>query len=426
MDRLRSNQNSEKDRNYSYGRLIRQFPSGSVIIRDDTKNVELYAQAESLDRCRGYLYEGVPLSYQVVYNTGTGKHCAIDVAVRNTQNRTKSQPHQTKQQSLPAKPRPPLKNLPTKPNQTNPKSQSRGSGGKTLGKVRICDSIDRTALNLVLSSPEMLPEKFRRALLPGTASVTDSRMVVLEGNVDSPHKLEMFFKKSAVPGWIDWLSGKSGWTMAEKKPDKSRFVPYHRSLHMLYEKELRNLRKKYKSGSSMRSHLDIIYYKFPVSLRVTTELLWTRVSDGGSLQDAVAKLRPFLEVLRFCSRNRESNWKKEVPWLEHLSCSERQRRLRNISEIVYRLLRSSESGPDAPVHWAAHPPLNDYPLAVVSNETMTELVVSLANIMGNLFLTSFNKPLQTLADVDAFLSRDGSETSVDNLIDEFGRLARTY
>jgi len=44
------------------------------------------------------------------------------------------------------------------------------------------------------------------------------------------------------------------------------------------------------------------------------------------------------------------------------------------SDLTRRLLRNSSSGPDSPVHWAHHHPVTDYPLTVVSETTMIEVV----------------------------------------------------
>jgi len=65
---------------------------------------------------------------------------------------------------------------------------------------------------------------------------------------------------------------------------------------------------------------------------------------------------------------------------------ESKKRLNRISELVFNLMPSSNEGPDAPVHWAAHSSGNDFPHSVMPSETMDELVVWLTNILSNLFL----------------------------------------
>lgn len=150
----------------------------------------------------------------------------------------------------------------------------------------------------------------------------------------------------------------------------------------------------------IKSCLAVLYYKTdPVTsensgscngtrngTRQNTQTLWKKASEQESLQEAVGKIRPFLEVLLYCCTDPEEQW-TSLPWLElAISRGESQNRLFRIFTLVKTLMRSSEWGPDAPVHWAAHPSLNHYPRSTITAELMTELVVGLANILIYLFL----------------------------------------
>jgi hypothetical protein len=52
------------------------------------------------------------------------------------------------------------------------------------------------------------------------------------------------------------------------------------------------------------------------------------------------------------------------------------------------LLRNSSKGPDSPVHWAHHHPLNRFPLTVVTQESMSELL----NGVIQIFRVQFASP----------------------------------
>jgi hypothetical protein len=144
----------------------------------------------------------------------------------------------------------------------------------------------------------------------------------------------------------------------------------------------------------LKKTLVVLYYKEDAltqqnggnGTRQNTQTLWKKVSKQESLQDAVGKIRPFLEVIRYFCTDPEDKW-KSLPWLlPAITQRECHQRLDRISSLVSTLMRSSDWGPDVPVHWAAHPALNHYPRSVVTPATMRELVVGIANILSQLFL----------------------------------------
>lgn len=280
------------------------------------------------------------------------------------------------------------------------------------------------AISAAFSTQDNLPSRLQSAL--GGASIeldnNGNIKILRQDTVDNYSAVKMMLRKNAMQGWLEWLQGRRGWTLAT---DKSPYLEYHRDLHEAYSISLRTLMKNH---NDLRSYLVVLYYKqeplthenacdgdkTPKS-RQNTQTLWKKVGKGESLQDAVGKLRPFLEVLRYFCTDPKERW-TSIPWLvpiiSHKAC---QKRLDRISRLVSTLMRTSENGPDVPIHWAAHPPLNHYPRSTVTSTTMTELVIGVANILSNLFL---QQPIfvSTLADVDRLLPKfsSGLENSERN------------
>ena len=276
------------------------------------------------------------------------------------------------------------------------------------------------------------------------SSTSNSRLVVPYHNYTNLRKM---LQKNTVPGFVPWLQGRRGWMMSTTIRT-SRFIHYHRLLHDTYTKTIRTLQKQlqdYDPTGTLKKRLDFLYYKpDPSTLeeaeedermmlsgssnssstissstskqRQNTQKLWKRVPNtGGSLQEAVMNLRPFLEVVRYFVTDPYDKW-TELPWSPSailvaahkkngtttmttskskqpkISTTTKEghqkskQKLERITKIVTTLMRSSDWGPDVPVHWAAHPPLNHYPRSVVTNETMTELVLGVANLLCELFV----------------------------------------
>lgn len=272
-------------------------------------------------------------------------------------------------------------------------------------KVIPCNNehLNRELVNKVFTSSSTLPSAFARTLEGGSVQLEASGRFVVKGNVASMPRLTETLKRSDREGWYEWLKGGWGWALSPTltTTDKKDYINYHRKLHEVYESQMTLLRKKHANGTEMSNACNALYYKFTpteTQQRQNTERLWAKALDKGNLQTAVAKVRPLLEVIKFLKRQ----W-VNVPWLINCKENERSRRWKRVTYHAHTLLRSSDYGPDVPVHWAAHPPRNSYPRSVVTHETMSELVISLATILGNLFFDSV-KPLVTLDDVDAFLS----------------------
>ena len=209
------------------------------------------------------------------------------------------------------------------------------------------------------------------------------------------------------------LQGRRGWILAA---DKQPFLDYHRRLHEAYTARMLSLMRR--ADPDLKSVLAVLYYKRdPRALdgaaggappaagtRRNTQTLWKKAAPSASLQDAVGHLRPFLEVVRYFCDDPRDRW-EVLPWLAPAAPRDAGRaRLAAVRELVRALLRSSDGGPDAPVHWAAHPALNHWPRSVVTDATMAELVVGTANILSHLFLPR-PSTASDLAGVDALLSR---------------------
>ena len=269
------------------------------------------------------------------------------------------------------------------------------------------------ATSAAFASRDTLPSRLQSAL--GGASIeldNYGNVIILKQNtINNYSAVKMMLRKNKMQGFLEWIQGRRGWTLAT---EKSPYLEYHRDLHEAYSISLRTLMKNH---DDLRSYLVVLFYKqeplthenacdghtTPKS-RQSTQTLWKKVGKGESLQDAVGKLRPFLEVLRYFCTDTKERW-TSIPWLVPIISQKAcQKRLDRISRLVSTLMRTSENGPDVPVHWAAHPPLNHYPRSTVTSATMTELVIGVANILSNLFL---QQPIfvSTLADVDRLLPK---------------------
>ena len=197
------------------------------------------------------------------------------------------------------------------------------------------------------------------------------------------------------------LQGRRGWILTA---DKQPFLDYHRRLHEAYTAKMLSLMRR--ADPDLKSVLAVLYYKRgPVpGARQNTQTLWKKASPSESLQDAVGNLRPFLEVVRYFGADPRDRW-ETLPWLEPAvprgAC---RARLGAVRGLVAALLRSSDWGPDAPVNWAAHPALNHWPRSVVTDATMVELVVGMANILSLLFLPH-KATASDLKGVDEMLSQ---------------------
>jgi hypothetical protein len=277
----------------------------------------------------------------------------------------------------------------------------------------IQNSSNLEAIRAAFASRGTLPSRLQSAL--GGASIEldnyGNIKILRQDTINNYSAVKMMLRKKDMQGFLEWIQGRRGWTLAT---GKSPYLEYHRDLHEAYCISLRTLMK---NRNDLRSYLVVLYYKqeplthenacdgdtAPKS-RQNTQTLWKKVGKGESLQDAVGKLRPFLEVLRYFCTDPKERW-TSIPWLVPIISQKAcQKRLDRISRLVSTLMRTSENGPDVPIHWAAHPPLNHYPRSTVTSTTMTELVIGVANILSNLFL---QQPIfvSNLAEVNRLLPK---------------------
>mmetsp|Transcript_20194 Transcript_20194/g.50247 ORF Transcript_20194/g.50247 Transcript_20194/m.50247 type:complete len:414 (-) Transcript_20194:157-1398(-) len=264
------------------------------------------------------------------------------------------------------------------------------------------------AVRAALKSKSELPEKFRSAICDTTLELNEFRdFVIPRGSSCHFSYMKNVLQKCGKLGFLEWLQGWKGWIV---ETDKSPYLRYYRELHKVYDVKVRALMRKVDKDTKQK--LRLLYYKDPLTLKngrngtqqgTNQQTLWKKVDEAQSLDAGVGMIRPFLEVVRyFCTDPREK-W-TSLPWLmPAISVEESRDRIFRISRIVFRLMRNSDWGPDTPVHWAAHPARNGYPLTVVTSETMTELVVGITNILSLLFLSKLIT-VSNLDQVDKMLS----------------------
>ena len=247
-----------------------------------------------------------------------------------------------------------------------------------------------------LNNSYELPGKLRNALGTATLELNNRREFVVHKKEYSDrvnyYHLKRILQKHAFPGFSEWLRGRRGWTIATPK---TPYIKYHRNLHEAHTAVMKSFLEKV--DDDLKRRLVVLKYKLDPETqenggrplkgkRQSTQTLWKKVSEAESLQDAVGNIRPFLEVVRYFCTDPKEKW-TTLPWLMPIITQEEcMKRLNRISELVFTLMRSSDWGPDVPVHWAAHPPLNSYPRSVITSTTMNELVIGVTNILSNLFL----------------------------------------
>eukprot|EP00536_Pseudo-nitzschia_multiseries_P009817 jgi/Psemu1/24346/gm1.24346_g len=347
---------------------------------------------------------------------------------KNNKN-TKQNPHPNKSNGNNSKYNPNSKinsegNKGAKTTKTN-ESNSQHHKGNNNFITRLQAYVDAGAVREALGASNELPGKLQNALGSATLELNDRREFVVHkkdngnGNRVNYSALRRILQKNALQGWLEWLQGRRGWTI---NTDKFPYLNYHRDLHEAYSTVMRALLKK--ADPDLKRRLVVLYYKqdpetqenggCPIyGTRQNTQTLWKKVSEKESLQDAVGKIRPFLEVIRYFCTDPKEKW-TTLPWLAPIVTREEcRKRLTRISELVQTLMRSSDWGPDVPVHWAAHPALNHYPRSTTTPATMTELVVGTANILSNLFLR-YPITVDNLEGVDKILPKFSSWTEDDS------------
>ena len=293
-------------------------------------------------------------------------------------------------------------------------------------------------VNAALNSKYDLPEAVRKALDGVTLRINHKNEFILKKKSGTSihhnySSLKEILQKNHISGWLEWLQGEHGWII---ECDKHLYLEKHRELHKAYSIKVRALLSRFKKEDPNIYHsLKVLYYKQdPVTQksggrpedgkRQNTQTLWKKVSENQFLQDAVGNIRPLLEViLHFCTHRKEG-W-RTLPWL-NLTEDMSQERINIVRTYAFELMRNSERGPDAPVQWALHAPINHYPRTVVTPYTMTEVVVGIANILSHLFLPSPVK-VMNMEGVENLLNKfqEDQENSVDSLIDDIIGLTMT-
>jgi len=292
-----------------------------------------------------------------------------------------------------AVPPPPANNPNDRTGKNNANHKKSRLKARTTVVARLQKDADPKAIRAALNSK--MPEKLKGALGAASLELNDKREFVIRkeaGTYANWDYVRKILQKNGLPGWLEWLQGRRGWVI---NCEKSPYLDYHRILHEAYSVKMRALLKE--ADADHKKSLVVLYFKqdpltqenggAPLNgTRQNTQTLWKKVSEKESLQDAVGKIRPFLEVLRYFCTDPNDKW-TSLPWLmPTITVLECRKRLDRISNLVSTLMRSSNGGPDVPVHWAAHPALNHYPRSLVTPAIMTELIVGVANILSYLFL----------------------------------------
>lgn len=113
------------------------------------------------------------------------------------------------------------------------------------------------AISAAFSTQDNLPSRLQSAL--GGASIeldnNGNIKILRQDTVDNYSAVKMMLRKNAMQGWLEWLQGRRGWTLAT---DKSPYLEYHRDLHEAYSISLRTLMKNH---NDLRSYLVVLYYK---------------------------------------------------------------------------------------------------------------------------------------------------------------------
>ena len=270
---------------------------------------------------------------------------------------------------------------------------------KTMVLARLGKDLDISTVRLALDCNSKLPEKFKIAF-SGTSLVLNSRreftVVIKERTKMFRFQEKQMLQKNHLKGWLEWLQGRRGWVI---DTNKSPYVQYYRDLHEVYDVKVRTLMKHVNEDA--KKALRLLYYN------ENQQTLWKKASKTQSLHNAVGMIRPFLEVVKFFCTDSWEKW-VSLPWLiPSLTLKQCKWRIERVTFHVQKLMHNSDWGPDSPVHWAAHPKLNSYPLTMVTSEMMTELVVGVANILSLLFLEKHDTKMgmsMNLKDVDDLLA----------------------
>jgi len=158
--------------------------------------------------------------------------------------------------------------------------------------------------------------------------------------------LEVFAKYGSV-GFLEWLEGAKGWRFdcpkTERVSWKSRFVVELNTLQSIFTLFAQDEQKYFFADEKKR-------------------MVWRKHME---LTEIVSDIRVWIEMINTIRP----------------------------SDVTRQLLRNSYSGPDSPVHWAHHHPKTDYPLTVVSEATMQELVAGIITLFQTEFSHTESDPL---------------------------------
>jgi cold shock CspA family protein len=205
------------------------------------------------------------------------------------------------------------------------------------------------------------------------------------------------------PGWLEWLRGEIGCRfsspfafLADRPRDpRNRKPRAYRSvvvlaiitLHDIYTTIMepyaaqKNKRNESRIAADKKAAGKLYYFE-----EGSTKQLWrARARNSPDVQMAVGDARSFVERLHSVVL-RDPNAAKTYLRVDPLRSDDRDDRWRKLTSLVHSLWRGSDSGPDAPLHWAQHVGDNKYRFTFVTKQSIMELVEKLGSILEVLFV----------------------------------------
>mmetsp|Transcript_59530 Transcript_59530/g.176552 ORF Transcript_59530/g.176552 Transcript_59530/m.176552 type:complete len:512 (-) Transcript_59530:116-1651(-) len=242
---------------------------------------------------------------------------------------------------------------------------------------RFSESAEILGLQATLESPENLAiVKIREMKKRGKIAVSQDGEIYLvasKGVSFAPfevRRLKKLFGAIEKEGFVEWFRGERGWRMGAGKAGWGK----------LALKDLNDCQRHYKLIVT-KNKLNDLLYSDPEG--DNKEEMWLKRTK---LIDAVKDVRNFLELLQhYHEVARPTNDKSGILMAGGEGAMAPEQRWSRIADGAGYLMRTARSGPDAPVHWAAHAKRNKYPLTVVTKESLREVTSVLNDIFQDLF-----------------------------------------
>lgn len=260
------------------------------------------------------------------------------------------------------------------------------------------ESVAPSELKRALNA-QKFPPGLARALGPSATLRYKRRIFVVDGSPENASKVREILNKRHYPGFVEWMAGGCGWRVECAQRLQIRVVTLLERIQKCYKKEMKKLLLKKKEAREL-----FYEHGHDSSCAKKTEV-WT-LGSKDNLKSYVERTRSFLEVILYYKMDRK--WSK-TEWLEEESWNA-------ICQQALKLMRGADHGPDVPVQWASHQPRNHYPLSVVTEASLSELVVGLAKILSHMFRLRASMPVgSSLSSVQEFLDSVPDDDDDDDL-----------